>query len=90
MTRAWAITAIVTLLTVVWWFILVAIAGLLSKKTIREVWPDLADFIEAHQFAETLVQNFLPTLVISLLNVIVPYLYDCELQYVWEQRKTDY
>ena len=90
MTRAWAITAIVTLLTVVWWFVLVAIAALLNLATIREVWPGLADVLEAHKIVKSLVQNFLPTLVISLLNVVVPYLYDCKLSYVQATCKADY
>ncbi|MCJ1404606.1 hypothetical protein MMC11_007832 [Xylographa trunciseda] len=76
MTRAWTITAIVTLLTVVWWFLLIAIAALLNLATIRKVSPALADALERHEIVRSLVQTGLPTLVISLLNVIVPYLYE--------------
>ena len=79
MTRAWVITSIVTLLTVVWWFVLVAIAALLNLTTIRKVSPSIADALERHEIVRSLVQTGLPTLVISLLNVIVPYLYDCQL-----------
>ena len=78
MTRAWTITAIVTLLTVVWWFLLIAIAALLNLATIRKISPALADALERHEIVRSLVQTGLPTLVISLLNVIVPYLYDCK------------
>ncbi|MCJ1319438.1 hypothetical protein MMC15_004774 [Xylographa vitiligo] len=76
MTRAWTITGIVTLLTVVWWFLLIAIAALLNLATIRKVSPGLADALERHEIVRSLVQTGLPTLVISLLNVIVPYLYE--------------
>lgn len=79
MTRAWSITAVVTVSTVVWWFILLAIAALLNFATIRKVSPGLADALERHEIIRSLVQNFLPTVVISLLNVVVPYLYDCKL-----------
>ncbi|MCJ1474664.1 hypothetical protein MMC13_003324 [Lambiella insularis] len=76
MTRAWAITAIVTLLTILWWFVLLAIAALLNMDSIRKVSPSLADALEQHKIGRALVQTGLPTLVISLLNVIAPYLYE--------------
>lgn len=78
MTRAWAITAIVTVLTFLWWFVLLGIAALLNMEAIRKISPGLADALEQHEIGRALVQTGLPTLVISLLNVIVPYLYDCK------------
>ena len=75
-TRSWAITVVITLLTVFWSLILVPIAGLIDLDRIRKIFPSLADMLSSNPLAKSLVQTQLPTLVISLLNVLVPYLYD--------------
>ncbi len=79
MVRAWSITIIVTILTVFWSILLLPIAGALNLQTIRKVLPQLAEALEANPTAKSLVQTQLPTLLLSLLNVAVPYLYDCKL-----------
>ncbi|KAK8207182.1 hypothetical protein IWZ01DRAFT_438804 [Phyllosticta capitalensis] len=76
MVRAWTITAIITMLTVVWTFLLVPIATALSIESIGKVFPRLAELLEDHQNIRSIVSTQLPTLLISLLNVLVPYLYD--------------
>jgi hypothetical protein len=78
MWRAWSITAFITLLTILWSVVLVPIAGLIDLDRIHSVWPGLADVLDEHLVLKSLVQTQLPTLVISLLNVLVPYLYDCK------------
>ncbi len=78
MLRAWSITAVIAILTVFWSVLLVPLAGLLSLESIRKVWPQLADVLESHEIVSSLVRTGLPTLVISLLNVAVPYLYFCK------------
>jgi len=75
--RAWSITAVITILTVFWSVILVPIAGLIDLDRIHKVWPALAEMLSSHPLAKSLVQTQLPTLVVSLLNVLVPYFYDC-------------
>lgn len=75
MTRAWSITVFIGLLTVFWSIILVPIATALNTDTIRKVFPQLADVLESHPTANSLITTQLPTLIISLLNVAVPYLY---------------
>lgn len=75
MLRSWSITVLIIFLTVFWSVVLAPLAGLLSLSTIRKVWPQLADALESHAFSKTLVTSVLPTLIISLLNVAVPYLY---------------
>lgn len=82
MLRAWSITAVIAILTVFWSVLLVPLAGLLSLESIRKVWPQLADVLESHEIVSSLVRTGLPTLVISLLNVAVPYLYFCKLDSV--------
>ncbi|KAF2089603.1 DUF221-domain-containing protein [Saccharata proteae CBS 121410] len=76
MIRAWSITALITVLTVFWTLILVPIAGALSLESIGKVFPKLSEVLEEHKNIEALVTTQLPTLLVSLLNVAVPYLYD--------------
>jgi len=78
MLRAWSITSIIVILTVFWSALLIPLAGLLNIKSIHKAWPQLADALDSHPISKTLVQTGLPTLLISLLNVAVPYLYDCK------------
>ncbi len=78
-TRAWTITAVIVVLTIFWSLLEIPLAGLLSLESIRKVWPGLANALEGNSISKSLVQSSLPTLVWSLLNVAVPYLYDCEL-----------
>lgn len=79
MFRSWVITAFILLLTIFWSVTFVPIATFLNTDTIREFLPSLAEILDAHPLARSLVTNQLPTLAVTLLNAIVPYLYDCEL-----------
>lgn len=76
MIRSWTITVFILILTVFWLFPVLLLAGLLDLCSIRQVWPQLATFLESHTILQSLVQTGLPTLVVSLLNVAVPFLYD--------------
>ena len=78
MARSWAITVVISILTIFWSLLLVPVAGALNLETIGKVFPNLADFLYAHKTIKTLFQIQLPTLIVSLLNAAVPYLYDCE------------
>lgn len=77
MIRAWGITFFIVLLTIFWSVLLVPIAGILDLATIHKVWPQLGDFLDDHKTARSIVQTQLPTLILTLLNVAVPYIYDC-------------
>ena len=79
MLRAWSITLVIALLTIFWSILLVPLAGLLSLENIGKVWPQLHDALDRHSIARSLIQQGLPTLIISLLTVAVPYLYYCKL-----------
>jgi hypothetical protein len=74
--RSWIITIFILILTIFWLIPVVGLAGLLSICSIRQIWPQLADLLESHEILQALVQTGLPTLVVSLLNVAVPFLYD--------------
>ena len=78
MIRAWVVTAIIVVLTILWSVLLIPLAGLLNLETISKVWPQLGQALRSHPISKSLVSTGLPTLLISLLNVLVPYLYDCK------------
>ncbi|KAL8731522.1 MAG: hypothetical protein Q9166_003368 [cf. Caloplaca sp. 2 TL-2023] len=74
-TRAWSVTLIILILTVFWTALLVPIAGLVSIKSICSVWPQLAFALDSNPISQSLVASGLPTALISLLTVLVPFLY---------------
>lgn len=74
--RGWVITAFVGVLTIVWLIPVAFLASFLSICTIRRFFPGIADSLSRHDVTRALVQTGLPTGVVSLLNVAVPYLYD--------------
>ncbi|KAL2072731.1 hypothetical protein VTL71DRAFT_12074 [Oculimacula yallundae] len=76
MLRSWTITAFIIFLTIFWLIPVVALAGLVDLCSIQQVWPQLAGLLERHEIIKALVQTGLPTLVVSLLNIAVPFLYD--------------
>ncbi|KAK4174508.1 hypothetical protein QBC36DRAFT_333527 [Triangularia setosa] len=69
------ITAFVAILSIIW---LVPVAALASTSicTIKAIMPSLAETLKNHEIIRSLIQTGIPTLVVSLLNVAVPYLYD--------------
>jgi hypothetical protein len=78
MFRSWSITFVIGVLSVFWSVLLVPIAGALNTCSIHEVFPGLADALKSHELLESLVNTQLPTLALTLLNVLVPFLYDCK------------
>lgn len=77
MVRSWSVMFLIGILTVLWLSITAPLAGLLNLEAIRRVAPSFADALESHAVIRSLVQTSLPTLILSLLAVAVPYLYDC-------------
>lgn len=72
MLQSWTITAVIGFLTIFWSVLLIPFAYLLDLNTLHKVFPQLADALESHPLARSLVQTGLPTLVLSLLTVAVP------------------
>ncbi|KAI1821249.1 hypothetical protein F4861DRAFT_519753 [Xylaria intraflava] len=70
------VTIFITSLTVLWFFPVAILAQLLSVCNIGRIAPTLADLLQEHPTVAAFVRTGLPTLVVSLLNVLVPYLYD--------------
>lgn len=78
MIRAWSITLLILFLTVFWSVLLLPLAALLDIEAIRQFLPSFAGFLDEHKTIASLVRTGLPTLLLSLLNVLVPFLYDCK------------
>lgn len=76
--RSWTITFFIGVLSIFWTVLLVPIAGALNTCSIREVFPRLAEVLSHHDLLESLINTQLPTLSLTLLNVLVPFLYDCK------------
>lgn len=76
MARSWIITIFILVLTIFWLIPVGVLAGLLDLCSIKQVWPQLAKYLESHAILKSLVQTGLPTIVVSLLNIAVPFLYD--------------
>jgi hypothetical protein len=74
--KSWSITLFITILTLIWIFPTATLASLLSIETIGKVVPAFAKWLTNHSTIRSLLQTGLPTLVVSLLNIAVPYLYD--------------
>lgn len=76
MARSWSIMIFIGFMTVFWAVLLIPLAGLLSIEAIDKVLPGLAEALDKHPIARSLVQTGLPTLLFSWLSIAVPYLYD--------------
>jgi hypothetical protein len=74
--RSWSITFLIGMLSVFWTSLLVPIAGALNTCSIHEVFPGLADALANHPLLQSLVNTQLPTFALTLINVLVPFLYD--------------
>lgn len=75
MARSWMVTVVIAFLTVFWSIIMFPVATVLDVDKIAKVWPAFAHFLKDHNIAQSLVQTQLTTLLLSVLNVLVPYLY---------------
>ncbi|KAK9470573.1 uncharacterized protein V1510DRAFT_382952 [Dipodascopsis tothii] len=74
--RKWVVTIIIAVATVALVFPVGSLAALLNMKTISKFWPALGRALESSKLASALVTGFLPTLLFTLMNVLVPFLYN--------------
>jgi calcium permeable stress-gated cation channel len=74
--QGWAVTVFVGFLSIIWLVPVAFLASVLSLCTIGKVFPGLADSLKENEITKAIVQTGLPTAVVSLLNVAIPYLYD--------------
>lgn len=75
MFRSWTIMIFIGLLTIFWAALLVPFAGLMNPSTLGKVFPGFEDFLNDHKVIQSLITTSLPTAAISLMTIIVPYLY---------------
>lgn len=76
--RSWTITFFIGVLSVFWTVLLLPIATALNICSINEVFPRLAEMLSHNELLKSLINTQLPTLSLTLLNVLVPFLYDCK------------
>lgn len=50
------------------------IAKLLNVKTIRKLWPEFGDYLIKNKWVSIVITGFLPTYLLTLINVCLPYL----------------
>lgn len=74
--KSWSITILITAISLVFFIPTALLATLLSICTIEKAMPSVADWLRDHQIIYSLLRNGLPTVVLSLMNLAVPYLYD--------------
>lgn len=74
--RQWIITIIISISTVALVFPVASLSAFLDVQSIEKFWPGLADVLKESRILSALVTGFLPTLLFTLLNVIVPFLYN--------------
>ncbi|GKT40593.1 calcium permeable stress-gated cation channel 1 [Colletotrichum spaethianum] len=74
--RSWSVTIFVAVLTIVWLAVVASIATLLSICNFRTWFPSVVAFLDEWPTLRALIETGLPTLLVSLLNVAVPYLYE--------------
>lgn len=75
MMRSWSITFLIGILTIFWSVLLVPLAWILNIDTIEKLLPGFAQTLEDHPLASSLVRTGLPTALLSLLTVLVPFVY---------------
>ena len=78
MSRAWFITFCIGVLTIIWSSLLVPLAFILNVDTIEKYIPGFARILNDHPVAKSLFTTGLPTLLLSVLTIAVPYLYYCK------------
>lgn len=74
--QAWSITFFITVLSLVWLVPVVFLASLINVCYLEKLVSGLGEWLDKHALARALVQTGLPTMIISLLSILVPYLYD--------------
>jgi calcium permeable stress-gated cation channel len=76
MCRSWSVMAVVGILTIFWVFVVGPFAALLEPDTIEKYLPSLGHTLKGNGYLVLAATDLLPTLAMSLLGIIVPYLYD--------------
>jgi calcium permeable stress-gated cation channel len=73
-TRDILVLATMGLLFFFWFFPITALASLLSYKEIKKAMPWLGRLIDSNDQVRAIVQNSLPSLVMIILNALLPFI----------------
>ncbi|KAF8227008.1 hypothetical protein L208DRAFT_336436 [Tricholoma matsutake] len=70
--KDWVVDLGVWGFTLFWLFRVSLLVGLVSIQNISVFWPSLKTYLDRHAWEEELIQSFLPTLLVSLLALLIP------------------
>ncbi|KAF9242543.1 hypothetical protein BU15DRAFT_86750 [Melanogaster broomeanus] len=70
--KDWVVNIGVWGFTIFWLFPVSLFVGLVSIQSIASFWPGLYDYLSRHPWEEEIIQSFLPTILISLLAILIP------------------
>ncbi|TFY68743.1 hypothetical protein EVJ58_g833 [Rhodofomes roseus] len=72
--KDWLVNIGVWGFTVFWIFPVSIFVTLVSIQNISSFWPGLKNYLDKHPWEEELIQSFVPTLLVSLLALLIPLL----------------
>ncbi|KAH9950604.1 DUF221-domain-containing protein [Amylocystis lapponica] len=72
--KDWVVNLGVWAFTIFWIFPVTLLVTLVSIQNISAYWPALARYLGQHAWEEELLQSFIPTLLVSLLTLLIPLL----------------
>lgn len=70
--KDWVVSLGVWAFTIFWLFPISLFVGLVSIQSIASFWPSLYNYLSHHPWQEDVIQSFLPTILISLLAILIP------------------
>ncbi|KAG2338484.1 hypothetical protein BDR05DRAFT_969182 [Suillus weaverae] len=70
--KDWVVNVGVWGFTIFWVFPVSLFVGLVSIQSISTFWPSLYNYLSSHPWEEEVIQSFLPTVLISLLTILIP------------------
>ncbi|KAF9221015.1 hypothetical protein BS17DRAFT_758900 [Gyrodon lividus] len=70
--KDWVVSLGVWGFTIFWLFPVSLFVGLVSIQSIASFWPSLYNYLSRHPWQEEIIQSFLPTVLVSLLTILIP------------------
>ncbi|TBU27050.1 hypothetical protein BD311DRAFT_666174 [Dichomitus squalens] len=72
--KDWVVELGVWAFTIFWVFPVTSFVALVNIQNLSTLWPGLLNFLSSHQWEEELLQSFVPTVLVSLLSLLIPLL----------------
>ncbi|KZT09143.1 uncharacterized protein LAESUDRAFT_695760 [Laetiporus sulphureus 93-53] len=72
--KDWLVNIGVWGFTISWVFPVSILVGLVSIQNISSFWPQLSTYLDKHPWEEEVLQSFVPTVLVSLLSLLIPLL----------------